>query len=163
LSQASERVICAIGGLRVLGVTEIFLINCLNIRDVGTLAPGLMDLSKPLLDKHKKLLEDQGFKVTAKMVLGLPHIELIRQADEHDCSLIVVGSYGRTMSVDILLGSVASAVIQSATRPVLVLHLRLKDEAGNLVCDELTCDPLNHVLFATDFSDISERAFSYVE
>lgn len=163
LSEASERFICELGGLRKLGSTEIVLIHCLNIRDVGSLAFQLMDLAKPEFDRHKKLLEDQGFKVKAKMVLGLPHIEIIRQADAHDCSLIVIGSHGRTMAADILLGSVAGAVIQSVTKPVLVLHLRLKKEGDRTVCEEVTCDPHKHVLFPTDFSDVAERAFTYLE
>jgi nucleotide-binding universal stress UspA family protein len=163
LSQASERVVCALSGLKKIGTTEVVLLYCLNIRDAGTLAPGLMELTKPSLENQKKLLEDQGFKVTAKMVLGLPHIEISRQADEQDCSLIVVGSHGRTMASEMLLGGVATAVIQSVTRPVLIVHLRFKEEAGKTVCEEMTCDPAGHVLFATDFSDIAERAFSYVE
>jgi nucleotide-binding universal stress UspA family protein len=66
LSEASERMICALDGLRMLGTTEIVLIHCLNIRDVGSLAPELMELAKPAFEKHQKLLEDQGFKVNAE-------------------------------------------------------------------------------------------------
>ncbi len=61
------------------------------------------------------------------MALELPQIEINRQTDEHDCSLIVIGSTGGTMAGEILLGGVASAVIHSATRPILLLRLRLKD------------------------------------
>jgi nucleotide-binding universal stress UspA family protein len=162
LSEASESFICELGGLRKLGSGEIVLVHCLNIRDVGSLAHQLMDLQRPVFERHKKILEDQGFQVTAKMVLGLPHIEIIRQADAHDCSLIVIGSHGRTMAADILLGSVASAVIQSVTTPILLLHLRLNEQAGKTVC-EATCDPHRHVLFPTDFSDVADRAFEYLE
>lgn len=163
LSEASERFICELKGLRKLGSNEIVLIHCLNIRDVGSLSHQLMDLAKPVFEKHKQLLEDQGFKVTAKMVLGLPHIEISRMASAHDCSMIVIGSKGRTMAADLLLGSVANAVIQSVTRPVLVLHLQLKEEAGMIICEKVTCDPLEHILFSTDFSDVAERAFGYLE
>lgn len=163
LSEASERMICALGGLRMLGTTEIVLIHCLNIRDVGSLAPELMELAKPAFEKHQKLLEDQGFKVNAEMVLGLPHISLSREAEKHDCSLIVVGSHGRTMAAEILLGGVADAIAQSASKPVLVVSLQLKDKAGKMVCEEATCEPGKHVLFPTDFSDVAERAFAYVE
>jgi len=38
LSEASERVVCAIGKLRALGASEVLFLHCLNIRDVGTLA-----------------------------------------------------------------------------------------------------------------------------
>lgn len=35
LSQASERVVCALSGLRKLGTTDVVLLYCLNIRDAG--------------------------------------------------------------------------------------------------------------------------------
>jgi hypothetical protein len=43
LSEASERMICALRGLKMLGTTEILLVHCLNIRDVGSIAPEVMD------------------------------------------------------------------------------------------------------------------------
>jgi nucleotide-binding universal stress UspA family protein len=163
LSEASDRAICSLGGLKALGAREALLIHCFNIRDVGTLADGLMELAKPSFEKQKKVLEDQGFQTKGRMVLGLPHIEINRQADEHDCSLIVVGSHGQTMAGEIMLGGVASAVIHSAAKPVLIVRLRLKDKNGKAVCDEAACNPLAHVLFPTDFSHNAEHAFSYVE
>lgn len=163
LSEASERVICTLGGFQALGTSEALLIHCFNIRDVGTLAHRLMELAAPSFEKQREMLEEQGFDVTAKMVLGLPQIEINHQADEHDCSLIVVGSHGQTMAGEIMLGGVASAVIHSATRPVLLVRLRLKEENGRTVCAESTCNPLEHILFPTDFSDNAEHAFSYVE
>lgn len=158
LSEASERVLCALESLKSWGTREAVLINCFNIRDVGTLAPGLMELSKPAFEKQKKALEEMGYSVTAKMVLGLPQIEISRQADEHDCSLIVVGSHGHSFSKDVLLGGTASAVIHAAKRPVLVLRLNGHDEAQ----ESVACNCLGPILFPTDFSDNAERAFSYV-
>lgn len=163
LSEASERVICALGSLKAIGAREAVLIHCFNIRDVGSLADRLMELAKPSFERQTKLLAGLGFAVTGKMVLGLPQIEINRQADEQDCSLVVVGSTGGTMAGEILLGGVASAVIHSATRPVLILRLRLKDEKGRAGSDGATCNPLEHVLFPTDFSDNAEHAFTYVE
>ncbi|MDO9509088.1 MAG: universal stress protein [Thermovirgaceae bacterium] len=63
--------ICSLERLKELGTKDAVFINCFNIRDVGTLAPGLMELSRPAFEKQKKLLEDMGFKVTAEMVLVL--------------------------------------------------------------------------------------------
>jgi nucleotide-binding universal stress UspA family protein len=162
LSEASDRVICTLGGLKALGTREALLIHCFNLRDVGTLAETLMEQARPEFERQKKILEAQGFQVSAKMVLGLPHLEINRQAEEHDCSLIVVGSHGQTMAGEILLGGVASAILHSATRPVLILRLRIKEDRGRFVCEEAACDPLAHVLFPTDFSDNAAHAFSYV-
>jgi hypothetical protein len=41
LSQASERVVYALSGLKKTGTTEVVLLYCLNIRDAGTLAQRL--------------------------------------------------------------------------------------------------------------------------
>ncbi|NLH94723.1 MAG: universal stress protein [Synergistaceae bacterium] len=158
LSAASERMVCALKSLQSWGTREAVLVSCFNIRDVGSLAPGLMELSRPAFEKQKKTLEEMGYAVTARMVLGLPQIEIPRQAEEHDCSLIVVGSHGYSFSKDILLGGTASAVVHSARRPVLILRLNGHDPDQ----EGAACNCLGHILFPTDFSDNAERAFSYV-
>lgn len=162
LSEVSERVVCTLGGLRDLGTEEAVLVHCFNIRDVGSLADQLMAMARPSFERQKKILEEQGFSTIGKMVLGLPQIEINRQAEELDCSLIVVGSHGQKMASEMFLGGVASAVIHSARRPVLLLRTELHDENGKMVCGERACDALEHVLFPTDFSDNAEHAFQYV-
>jgi len=162
LSETSERVIGTLGSLKALGTREAVLIHCFNIRDVGSLADRLMELARPSFERQKKTLEDLGFLVTANMVLGLPQIEINRQADEHNCSLVVVGSTGGSMASEILLGGVASAVIHSATRPVLVLRFKTTGDDAAKSRAEWSCDCLRHILFPTDFSDNAEHAFSYV-
>jgi len=74
LSQASERVICTLGAMKALETREVLLIHCMNIRDVGSPADSLMEQARPTFEKQKKMLEVQGLQVTAKMVLGLPHV-----------------------------------------------------------------------------------------
>jgi nucleotide-binding universal stress UspA family protein len=49
---------------------------------------------------------------------------IVEVADEHDASLIVLGSHGRTGLVDALLGSVAAAVASHTKRSVLITHRR---------------------------------------
>jgi len=163
LTEASDAVICTLGALKGLGTREALLVHCFNIRDVGTLGNEIIELSRPLFEKQKKMLEDLGFRTEGMMVLGLPHIEINRLAGEHDCSMIVVGSQSRTMAGELLLGGTAAAVMHSATRPVLILYLKMRCEDGRTVCVETECRPLDHVLFPTDFSDNAEIAFAYVK
>lgn len=163
LSEVSEKVVCTIGNLKALGTRKVLLIHCLNIRDVGTLANRIIELSRPSFEKQQKILESQGFETTAKMVLGLPQIEINKIAEENDCSMILVGSHGKTMASEIMLGGVASSVIHSATKPVLIMRLGLRVENGRTVCDDIKCNLLEHILFPTDFSDNAQHAFSYVE
>lgn len=160
LSEASTHWIAALGALKSLGTREALLVHCVNIRDAGGLADMLMNLAAPVLTAQQKTLEGLGFAVEAKMVLGLPHIEVPRLAAEQRCSFVVVGSQGHTLAGDLLLGGVASAVVHATTTPVLVLRVaKTSDGAWSTPL----CCPLEHVLFPTDFSDNAERAFAYVK
>jgi nucleotide-binding universal stress UspA family protein len=47
---------------------------------------------------------------------------IVDAADEHDASLIVLGSHGRTGLAGVLLGSVAEAVAAHSRRSVLIVH-----------------------------------------
>jgi nucleotide-binding universal stress UspA family protein len=49
---------------------------------------------------------------------------IVKIADEHDASLIVLGSHGRTGLASVLIGSVAEAVAAHSRRPVLIMHRR---------------------------------------
>ncbi|TDY65147.1 nucleotide-binding universal stress UspA family protein [Aminivibrio pyruvatiphilus] len=163
LSDASERMACSLGELKALGTKDIVLLHCINIRDVGTLASQLIKAAEPHFRKQQIFLENRGFSVTPKIALGLPQIEINRQAEEHDCSLIVVGSRGGTMAKEILLGGVASEVVHGASKPVLILRVGIHEEKGDAVCIMEKCSPLGHILFPTDFSDNAEHAYSHLK
>jgi nucleotide-binding universal stress UspA family protein len=49
---------------------------------------------------------------------------IVEAADEHESSLVVLGSHGRSKLADVLIGSVAEAVVAHSRRPVLVVHRR---------------------------------------
>jgi nucleotide-binding universal stress UspA family protein len=49
---------------------------------------------------------------------------IVHVAEEHDASLIVLGSHGRTGLAGVLLGSVAGGVAAHSRRSVLIVHRR---------------------------------------
>ena len=49
---------------------------------------------------------------------------IVKAAEEHDSSLIVLGSHGRTGLAGVLIGSVAEAVAAHSQRSVLIVHRR---------------------------------------
>ena len=163
LSPASQHLIAAVSCLRPLGTREALLVHCQNIRDVGSLAGTLSNLLAPELEKQRLALAAHGFAATAEFRLGLPALEINRAAVEKNCSLTVIGSHGHSLAREVLLGSVASAVIQSTVKPVLLMKMKLRTESASTVCEDVPCDPLSHVLYPTDFSDNAESAFAYVE
>lgn len=62
-----------------------------------------------------------GCAFTRHVHVGQPADVIVRQADALDCSLIVIGSHGRSGLPGLLLGSVAQRVLQLSRRPVLVV------------------------------------------
>jgi nucleotide-binding universal stress UspA family protein len=66
-----------------------------------------------------------GFKARAVQAEVAPTWKgIVHTAEEHDASLIVLGSHGRTGLAGVLLGSVAEAVAAHSLRSVLIVHRR---------------------------------------
>jgi nucleotide-binding universal stress UspA family protein len=64
-----------------------------------------------------------GFHVQSRAVRAAPTWKgIVEFADQHDASLIVLGSHGRTGIASRLLGSVAGAVAVHSRRSVLIVH-----------------------------------------
>jgi nucleotide-binding universal stress UspA family protein len=69
----------------------------------------------------RKLLERRGIEAQILTAVGDPAETLIRLAKKHRCGAIVMGSRGQGRVASLLLGSVASKVIQTADCPVTVV------------------------------------------
>lgn len=77
-------------------------------------------------------LETQGVSIDIRFELGEEVTNTILEtADAMDASLIVVGSHGRTLPAELLLGHVADSVCAQSTRPTLCV--KHKGEVVNLL------------------------------
>ena len=54
---------------------------------------------------------------------GYPVEEILKAADEEDCSIIVLGTHGKGFLKQTFLGSVARSVLDRAKRPVFIVPL----------------------------------------
>ena len=64
--------------------------------------------------------------VETVVTFGVPFVEIIKAAKEHDADLIVIGTHGRSGIAQILIGSVAEKVVRKAPCPVLTVKSRIK-------------------------------------
>jgi nucleotide-binding universal stress UspA family protein len=80
----------------------------------------LQDLDRNRLLRLKAWLENKGSsEVDVDVVQGAPGEEIIRKAEAVNCSLILMGTQGKGLTQEILLGSVAHHVARHAKRPIL--------------------------------------------
>jgi nucleotide-binding universal stress UspA family protein len=68
---------------------------------------------------------DSKCSVETRLTRGIAHEEILREAGELGCDLIVMGTHGRTGLGRLLLGSVAESVLQKADCQVMVVRAPL--------------------------------------
>lgn len=102
--------------------------------DVGFVpAGGVRFDAAQITDVHKaaeytaaegaSVAEAAGFKARGITAEAAPTWKgIVEIADDHDASLIVLGSHGRTGLAGMLIGSVAEAVAGHSRRSVLIIH-----------------------------------------
>ncbi len=163
LSDASDHVVRCLAPLRALGAERALLVYCLGLRHLMEMQHLLAPMVEPKLQSQKTVLENTGFQVTVEIPPGLPQHEINRVAVEKDCSLIVVGSHGHTLSGEIRLGGVASEIIHNIRRPILLVRLKITTVQNRERCEAICAKMLDHVLFPTDFSDNADHAFKTVQ
>ncbi|HOJ39699.1 MAG TPA: universal stress protein, partial [bacterium] len=164
LSPASFVVTQCVGGLKVFGVKECLLVQCVGVLEGMSLGMAqARDLLVENLQDQKRILEEQGLVTSVEVVPGFPYKMVNRLAVERNCSLIIVGSHGHTLAGDVLLGGAASEIIQHAVRPVLIIRLSLSRETGQVRIESQRCHFQEHILFPTDFSRNADYAFTYLK
>jgi nucleotide-binding universal stress UspA family protein len=164
LSPATFAVVNCLSGLKAYGAGQCLLLQCISLQEGASMAYSYQTAPvESRLHEQKAILEKQGFTVEARSVFASAKREVNRIAVKEDYSLIVVGSQGQTLIAEKALGGVAFGIISKSEKPVLVLPI------NKMPGDDGACEPVarcgfsDHLLFATDFSDIADHAFTYVE
>ncbi|MDZ7794681.1 MAG: universal stress protein [Spirochaetia bacterium] len=162
LTESSEFIIHALQSLHRWGTREALIVHCFDFHDTGSVTNRTLELVEPFMKRQVEQLKNFGFTAESKLILGKPHIEVTREAEENDCSLIACADKSRSLMGEALSGGVAAELIHFATKPVLLIRLREKPEFST-TNRNYECECLKHILFPTDFSDNAEHAFSYLK
>jgi len=158
LSHAWDEIVACAGEFKALGASEIILTHVVTVLFLGGLEATLRAEAEPKLEKQKQFLQGQGFKVSVEMPVGLPAFSLNDVAQRHGADLIVLGSHGKSLWREAVLGCFTCAVLYHTQYPTLLLNVRLKEGMPEGSCRLQATQLLRHVLFPTDFSEISARA-----
>jgi nucleotide-binding universal stress UspA family protein len=70
----------------------------------------------------KQMKECQG--VTSYVIIGIPHVEILKMAQEKGIDMIIMGTHGWTGLEHVIFGSVAGKVVRKASCPVLTVRVK---------------------------------------
>jgi nucleotide-binding universal stress UspA family protein len=126
-SPASMR---AVEYLKVLNgvISEIHIIHVVSQKKLkGTSAmevQGLRKKTRKKLEKICDVFEDQDIKADAHVYIGDPDQEIERAAREHQASMIVLGSSGKTAWVERWIGSTPQSIAEDSIYPTLLMPIK---------------------------------------
>ncbi|APC96396.1 universal stress protein [Francisella frigiditurris] len=114
------------------GVKKISVVTVVDC--VAPFAPSVVDFQYTLEKEAKKALSQVkdklvGFEVKADVLVGNPSVEIVTYAEESACDLIVIGSHAKH-GFNLILGSVANAVLHKAKCDVLTVRVQEEDRAA---------------------------------
>lgn len=127
-SEAAAAAVPFIQQLREAGAREVIVVH---VVDGGILAPAaeiFESEARAALDDVVGRLRAAGLAVRPEFRVGGAAHEILELAREERVSVIVIGSHGKGLVREALLGSVSDAVVRRAQVPVLVVKPRRADE-----------------------------------
>jgi nucleotide-binding universal stress UspA family protein len=88
----------------------------------------IVDVLGQFCEDAKNEFEDQTF-ITDEIIVkrGNPVEEIIKQSEERNCDLIVMGSHGHGGFVDSMLGSTSLRVVRRSQKPVMLVRMTEDD------------------------------------
>ncbi|RKZ31446.1 universal stress protein [bacterium] len=138
-SEKSRHALEVVKKLKEAGTKTVVVFHCIDIREVNTMAEmeGFSSLQyENIVDEiHEELkrkatkemtgitkeLRDLGFIVEERLPDGIPFREIIETAKKEKIDAIVIGSTGKGLLSEMLLGSTSEKVVREAECPVIVV------------------------------------------
>ncbi|MEX2455688.1 MAG: universal stress protein, partial [Balneolaceae bacterium] len=167
LSEASELIVNCVSSFHKLGTEKVTLVNVIPVphgQDVSDL-----DTSneQEQLAGYKKQLEERGFEVDIHIRTGIhyyPPAEIVEAAEDVNADFIVISNRGSSKVIELKSGGTSAELMQRSRFPVYLINIDVEKgkEDPNERVMKLThpCEnALDHVLYATDFSDNAYRTY----
>ena len=137
-SDASKEALDYVKQLKEAGAKEVVVLHVIDDREIpaflgpdeGALISG-MQLEKIITMMEESAKEEarataaelkkSGFDVKVRIEKGIPFRDILRVEEEEGVSVIVIGSHGKSVVKEMLLGSVSETVMRKSRKPVLVI------------------------------------------
>jgi nucleotide-binding universal stress UspA family protein len=153
LSKASSEVVDCVAHYGKAFSKEAKLAHIISVETAGGLEETLEKVEKPVMKGQVERLNAAGIAATYSFGYGIPFVEINRLIVDEGYKLLVLGSHGKSMTKEILLGSVSDSIIRNLKIPALLI----KCPPGKV--DICAFGLSGNILFPTDFSDNAKIAF----
>ena len=161
LSPAWNDIVACGGEFCALGASRAILTHVLTPGHPS--GPEAQAEAESYLKVQARQLETQGLPTILEIPSGPPGQSVNRVAQKHDASLVVLGTHGKSLWREGVLGSFSSAVLHQARYPILLLPVRISEKRLTPCCLWKCPELLRHVLFPTDFSEVAAAALVVLE
>ncbi len=123
-SPVSKKALSYVRKLKSAGAEEIVLLHIVDTKRVETELEEkeLLTINRKDTVAVENEIKRSKIKTKSFCQIGDPLREILAKADEEDVTLIVMGSHGKGIVKEWLLGSVSLNVIRTADRPALIVH-----------------------------------------
>lgn len=159
LSPAEKPMMDCLSDLRRWGIEEIVLTHIIHVAYIDSGGYGHKDEYAARLTERVKTLQSEGFQASIEVRYGgVVADELLTAAADEAADLLVIGSRSHNLIHDVLLGSVAKAVVRKSTLPVLLERIEPTVKETEVVCAAVCRQKLTTLLLATDFSEHAHTA-----
>lgn len=162
-SPASDRALDCLARWSRFGLTEVTIAHVHDVHSAGGLEEGLRRADEPQIERQREFLSSRGVQASARIEIGIPCFDLDRIAQEDGCEAIVIGSHGASWLAEVMIGSIADAVLRHSNFPVFVIKVNNLVDLTEEQCEATCTSMFTDILFATDLSEETEGAVALVE
>ena len=167
LSECSKTIIDYLPEFRELGADEVTFLYVVNLTKISGVSGGL-DIEGYIESESKgaerelpelvKIASRYGFRANfvEPYPTGDPVTEILNLSENYD--LILMGSRGRGIIKEVLLGSVSEGVISKSVVPVYVFKFEIKKEGEKTSCLKRHTRLFERILVGYDFSEDADKA-----
>lgn len=169
-SPYSLKVCESIAKLKPAGVDSVIVLNVIDQR-IFTQFPevsvdvinAMKESSQTHVAELKTKLEQLGIPATTRVEMGIPFHQIVGVAAAEGVSLIVIGSHGKSLIEEMLLGSTTENVLRHATVPLLIEKYRTTRQGNEILCSSAHENPFEKILYPTDFSACANSVIPYLK
>ncbi|MCC5942592.1 MAG: universal stress protein [Balneolaceae bacterium] len=165
-SEASEIIVDSLASFKKFGTEKFTLFTSANVPYPGGLDSTELENYRHKLDIYKLHLETNGFDVVTEVrekINSYTPVEILNAAHDAEADYIIIANRGHNKLKELLLGSTATELLQRCDLPVFLIKLDVSDQSEmsdrklyGMISIQKSQD---RILFPTDFSTTSDRAF----